>query len=130
MHISGHSLEKQGIRINSLDFSFSQDVDNRGRALSMVRASLINLTLPGVEDAELISWMAGLRTFKDGKIVFSGVVDTGKKRTIEFYDAVCVYYRESFSDQSDVVVNIALSARKIKFTGMDYEMDWDLDESS
>ncbi len=130
LHIAGHSLERQGIRINALDFSFSQEVDNYGAVTSRVRAGQINLTLPGIEDAEVISWMAGRNIYKSGKIVFSGVLDTGKKRSIEFTDAACVYYYESFSDQSDVVVKLALSARKIKFSGMDYEMDWDSEEKS
>lgn len=126
LHISGHPQEKQGIRINALDFSFSQEVDNRGMISSKVRSGLVNMTLPGVEDDQIISWMKGMRQYKNCKIVFSGVVDTGKKRTIELTDAACVYYHESFSDQSDVVVNITISARSIKIAGENFEMEWDL----
>ncbi len=130
LHITGHSLEKQGIKINSLDFSFSQEVDNRGMAVGKVRQGLIYVTLPGIEDPQIIAWMKGNRVFKNFKIVFSGVVDTGKKRTIEFTDALCVYYREAFSDQSDVVVSLTLSARNIKIATEEFDLEWDLSADS
>jgi len=124
LHIEGHSLKEKGIKILSCDFSFSQDVDNRGMVASKVRAGLINVTLPGINDSEILEWMLGHDVKKDGKITFSGVVDTGPHKSVEFEDAVLVSYHESFSDQSDIIMSLTISSRIIKVTGVKHESLW------
>jgi len=124
LHIKGHSQEEKGIKILSCDFSFSQVVDNRGMASSNVRAGLINVTIPGINDNEIINWMISRDERKNGKITFSGVVDTGPHRSIEFEDAVLVSYHESFSDESDIVISLVISSRIIKVTGVKHENIW------
>jgi hypothetical protein len=124
LHIEGHSQQEKGIKILSCDFSFSQDVDNRGMASSNVRAGLINVTIPGINDNEIIQWMLSRDDRKKGKITFSGVVDTGPHRSVEFEDAVLVSYHESFSDQSDIMISLTISPRIIKVTGVKHESLW------
>jgi hypothetical protein len=124
LHIKGHSQEGKGIKILSCDFSFSQDVDNRGMVASKVRAGLINVTIPGINDTEILEWMLGHDVRKDGKLSFSGYVDTGPHKVVEFEDAVLVSYHESFSDQSDIIVRLTISARVIKITGIMHESLW------
>lgn len=124
LHIEGHSQQEKGIKILSCDFSFSQDVDNRGMASSNVRAGLINVTIPGINDNEIIQWMLSRDDRKKGKISFSGVVDTGPHRSVEFEDAVLVSYHESFSDQSDIIISLTISPRIIKVTGVKHESLW------
>jgi hypothetical protein len=124
LHIEGHSQQEKGIKILSCDFSFSQDVDSRGMASSNVRAGLINVTIPGINDNEIINWMIGRDERKNGKITFSGIVDTGPHRSVEFEDAVLVSYHESFSDQSDIIISLTISSRIIKVTGVKHENLW------
>lgn len=52
--------DDKGIPILACDFSFSQDVDNKGKVNSKVRAGLINITIPGIDNTEIIQWMFGL----------------------------------------------------------------------
>ena len=124
LHIEGHSQQEKGIKILSCDFSFSQDVDNRGMTSSNVRAGLINVTLPGINDNEILQWMLGRDDRKNGKITFSGIVDTGPHRSVEFEDAVLVSYHESFSDQSDIIISLTISSRIIRITGVKHESFW------
>ena len=124
LHIEGHSQQEKGIKILSCDFSFSQDVDNRGMTSSNVRAGLINVTIPGINDNEIIQWMLSRDDKKNGKITFSGVVDTGPHRSVEFEDAVLINYHESFSDESDIIISLTISARIIKVTGVKHESLW------
>lgn len=124
LHIQGHSKEEKGIKVLSCNFSFSQDVDNRGMTSSKVRAGLINVTIPGISDNEILQWMLSRDDRKDGRITFSGVIDTGPHRSLEFEDAVMVSYHESFSDQSDIIISLTLSARIIKVTGVTHESLW------
>jgi hypothetical protein len=124
LHIEGHSKEEKGIKVLSCDFSFSQDVDNRGMVSSNVRAGLINVTIPGIGDNEILQWMLGRDDTKNGKITFSGVIDTGPHRSLEFEDGVLVSYHESFTDQSDIIISITISARIISVTGLRHESLW------
>jgi hypothetical protein len=91
---------------------------------SKVRAGMINVTIPGINDPEILEWMLGQYTKKKGKISFSGVVDTGPHRSLEFEDAILVSYHESFSDQSETIISLTLSARVIKVTGVKHESTW------
>ncbi len=127
LHIEGHSKEKAGVKIISCEYSFSQDVDARGMIMSKVRPGMINITIHGVEDSEIVQWMLGGNVRKKGKITYSGVIDTGPQRSIEFEDALLVDYHESFSDQSDIIANLTISARIIVISGVTHESLWLLD---
>jgi hypothetical protein len=121
LYIEGH---EKGIKILSCDFSFSQDVDPMGKVNSIVRAGLINIKIPGIEDIDLIQWMIGRDVRKDCEITFSGFVSTGPQRSIKFKDAYLVNYHESYSEASDIVINLTLSSRVIDFKNVVYESRW------
>ncbi len=114
----------KGIKVLSFDFSFSQDVDNRGMVNSDIRAGLVHISIPGIDDTGIIQWMLGRDTRKDCHISFSAIVDSGPRRTIDFLDAVLVNYHESYSDPSDIVINLTISSRKIKIRDAEYENHW------
>jgi hypothetical protein len=61
---------------------------------------------------------------KDCKICFSGFIDTGPHRTIEFKDAYLVNYHESYTESSDIVINLTISARVINIKGVSHESYW------
>lgn len=125
LHIEGHSEEKKGIKILSCDYSFSQDVDNNGKIASNIRAGIINISISGISDTEIVQWMLGRDIRKNGKISYSGVINTGPHKYLEFEDAVLVNYNESFSDQMDIVIYLSISARKIIISGVTHETQWD-----
>lgn len=126
LHIEGHSKVDAGIKIISCDYSFSQDIDARGYKTSKVRSGLINVAMQGIDDTEIVQWMLSDNIKKDGKITYSGVIDTGPQRSIEFKDALLVSYHESFSDQSDILINLTISARVIVISGVTQESLWTL----
>ena len=124
LHIEGHSKEKEGIRVLSCNFGFRQDVDARGMQTSRVKPGLIILSVKGTEDAEIVQWMFGQDTMKNGRISYSGFTESGPVRKVIFQDAVLVSYSENFSDQSDIILNLTISARKITIAGVDFENFW------
>jgi hypothetical protein len=126
LYIEGNN---KGIRILACDFSFSQDVDAQGKVNSKVRAGLINITIPGIDDTEIIQWMLGRDDKKDCKISYSGFIDTGPHRSIEFEDAYLVNYHESYSEANDIVIHLTFSSRIIKIKGVTYESNWTPPES-
>lgn len=116
--------DKTGIKVLTCDFSFSQDVDHRGMANSDVRAGLISISIPGTDNLEILQWMLGRDTRKNCKIVFSGYVDSGSHRTIEFQDAILVNYHESYSDPSDIIIHLTFSSRIVKVKDVKHESSW------
>jgi hypothetical protein len=116
--------DTKGIKILAFDFSFAQDVDNRGMVDSDIRAGLIHITIQGTAETEILQWMLGRDTRKDCTISFSGYVDTGQHRTIKLIDAVLVSYYENYSDPSDIVVNLTISSRVIDIKGVKHENIW------
>lgn len=121
LHIDG---QKTGIKVLACDFSFSQDVDAQGKVNSKVRAGLINITIPGVDDTDILQWMLNRDDKKDFKIAYSGFIDTGPHRSIEFKDAYLVNYQEVYSESKDIVINLTLSSRVIQVKGVTHESSW------
>lgn len=124
LHITGHSNESTGSEVLSCDFSFSQEIDGTGRVASNVRGGIINLTIRGVDDPEILQWSVTRNAIRSGRISFSGVIATGPTRRIEFEDAYLINYRENFTSQSDIVIYLTLSARSLSISGVDHSNLW------
>ena len=124
LHLKGHSNEEQGILVLSCDFNFTQDIDGRGMATSAIRGGIINIALRGMDDAEILQWMVGTDVMKNGYISFSGITSTGPGRKIEFEDSFLISYSESFANESDITIQIVISARKLAISGVKHENLW------
>ena len=124
LHITGHSSEEQGIPVLACDFGFDQDYNSRTGSFSNIRGGTINITIRGIDDEELFSWMVATRSLRSGKISFSGITSTGPGRRIEFEDGVLVSYHESFSNESDITISLVITVRKISLFGVEHENSW------
>jgi hypothetical protein len=124
LHIVGHSSEDQGIPVLACDFGFSQDYNGTVGTFSNITASTIDLTIRGLDDEELFSWMLTPRSLRSGRISFSGITSTGPGRRIEFEDGVLVGYHESFTNESDIIISLVISVRKLSLFGVEHENHW------
>jgi hypothetical protein len=124
LHIKGFTSEDQGLKILSYNLGFSQEVDIKGEIASGVRSGFIEVTIQATRDAELVQWMVADDKRNNGRISLSGVFFTGPRKSIVFEDAVLVNYQESFSDKTDTVISLSISARKITIEGVSFEMVW------
>jgi len=124
LHIQGHEREEDGIPLLSCEYSFKQEVDERGLPTSMVKGGLINLAFISIDDSEIMYWMINSQSDKFGKIEFSG--EEGEKvfKTIEFEDARCVYYHDSFNRDGEMLTHITISTRKIEVSGTVHVNKW------
>ena len=124
LHVEGHQNEKEGINLLTCDFSFSQDIDQKGLPTSRIRGGIIALCFVSLEDTEIIQWMISEDADKNGKITFSGDNNTKPFKTLEFKDARLVRYHESFTDQAQLVVTLSISARELSISGVKYANVW------
>lgn len=124
LHIEGHELENDGIPLLSCDYSFEQEVDERGLPKAVVKGGTINLSFISMDDAEIMWWMIAQGSDKNGRILFSGDEDKKVFKTVEFSDARCISYREAFSRDENMVCNIIISAREVTVSGVQHKNSW------
>ena len=133
LHLDQHPLSQRGIRVLSYNFGFSQEIDSNGLPGSRVRAGLINLTVYGKSDPDLVNWMLGRMMTKNGKIVFTGISDSGiplETNSLAFENGILVSYGESFNDQSDMIISLSISCQKITLSNAKWETKWDFDKGA
>ena len=67
---------------------------------------------------------------KEGKISFYGIdpqtAAQQETKTLSFEDGVLVNYYESFTDESDMTINLSISARAITLSNVKWETEWDV----
>jgi len=124
LFIAGHETEKDGIPLNTCEFSFSQEVDQRGLPVSAVRGGIIRLSYGSFDDPEILWWMISSEADKSGKILFSGIESSKAFKTLEFKDARCISYHETFSRDNEMLVELTLSTRQITISGVDHINIW------
>ena len=125
LHIEGHPREQDGIPVISCDFNFQQQIDQRGVTISRVTGGVINVGLKNENDYDLVVWMFSNDAKKKGKIVFSsGTSDNQSFQTIKFTDGALVGYQQSFSEQTEILVNLTISCREIDISGASFENVW------
>jgi len=133
LHIKGHEQERKGIKVLSCEYSFSQKVNEDGFIAGSVRAGLINITVTAINDTEIVQWMLLRDQQKSGKISFSGIDPVNaapqETKTLEFEDAILINYSEMFNDESDMIMNLSISARKITLSNSEWETTgWEIEK--
>jgi len=124
LFISGHESGNEGIPILSCSFSFNQDIDQRGLPKSEVKGGVINIAFNSIDDQEIMHWMISPKADKSGKIAFSGEENEKVFKTLEFKDARCISYRESFVRDGEMVEEITISAREVSISGVTHTNTW------
>lgn len=129
LHIEGHSSENRGIPVLACDFGISQEFEVGSGTVSNLRGGIINIKIRGVDDEELFTWVIERRSLRNGRISYSGITSTGPGRRIEFQDAYLVSYHESFTNQSDIVIDLVIAARVLSLYGVEHQNMWNVTQS-
>lgn len=124
LYINGHESGREGIPLQTCNYSFLQDIDQRGLPKSEVKGGVITLSFSSIDDQEIMHWMISSRADKNGKITFSGEETEKVFKTLEFKDARCISYHESFVRNSEMVEEIVISAREITVSGVTHTNTW------
>ena len=122
--IEGHESGNEGIPLLSCSYSFTQDIDQRGLPKTEVKGGVITLVINSIDDQEIMQWMFSAKADKSGKIAFSGEETEKVFKTLEFKDARCIAYHESFVRDSEMVEEITISAREVTISGVTHSNTW------
>jgi hypothetical protein len=128
LHLEGHSQEDQGIGLTGCSFTFSQAIDQRGMSISRVNGGVLNLTFSNLNDFDIVQWMFHQQLKKNGKIVFSsGMQENQSFQTVKFKDGLLVTYHQSFSEDSEMSLELTVSCREIEIAGATFCNIWQAD---
>jgi hypothetical protein len=107
-------------------FKFNQSIDVTGKAASKPMGGTINLTLAGNNHPGIFEWMINTRQTKSGKITFIRYDTMSKLKTLEFENALCVEYCETFDPMGEhpILLQITLSAHTIKLEDTVFKNNW------
>jgi hypothetical protein len=114
------------INVLRCGFRFNQSIDVTGKAASKPMGGTINLTLASINHPELFEWMINTLQTKSGKITFIRYDTMSKLKTLEFENALCVEYHETFDPAGEhpITLQITLSAHTIKLEEMVFKNNW------
>ena len=121
-------LKMDGEEMNVLHcgFRFTQVTDATGKPTSIPQGGSINLVVESSGSTDLFDWMISPTQTKSGTITFFRRDSNSKLKTLEFGDAHCVDYYETFDHIGDhpMQIQITLSAKEIKLNDSEFKNNW------
>lgn len=118
-----------------LSYKFNQSIDAIGQPAGEVRGGIIDISLRTLASSMRYGWMISSDMKKSGSLDFEDK-DGKVLKKLEFEDAYCVTYHETFDDtdisevngrkvQTGVLEHLTLSAKKITIDGNSHENTWE-----
>ncbi|WP_460935653.1 type VI secretion system tube protein TssD [Spirosoma humi] len=119
-------VDDQEYDIMSCNYSFGQSTDDKGRPASNVQGGNIFVQIAAHDQDDLMGWMVDPYKKTNGSITFKRIDQDSTFKEIQFEDAYCVGYSESFNstNSSAMTVSLNISARKITVGGTTHESTW------
>jgi hypothetical protein len=115
------------INVISCNYHFQQPRDSSsGHVTGKVIAGEINVVVESTKWTGLLHWLINGEE-KDGKIVFnSREQEMTRNKTLEFKNAICTSYSESFngSDALPMTTSISIFAESIQLGDVWHETEW------
>jgi hypothetical protein len=107
-------------------FRFNQTIDVTGKPSALPQGGTINLVLVSNTHAGLFDWMISPMQTRNGKITFIRYDTMSKLKTLEFENAHCVEYYETFDQSGDhpMQIQLTLSAHIIKLDDATFKNNW------
>jgi hypothetical protein len=107
-------------------FRFNQNIDVTGKAASRPMGGTINITLASINHPSLFEWMINTLQKKNGKITFIRYDTMSKLKTLEFENALCVEYHETFdpANEHPIMLQLTLSAHTLRLEDMVFKNNW------
>lgn len=120
------SIDGEEMNILQCGFRFSQTTDATGKPTAIPQAGAIHLTVESNGSTDLFDWMVSPTQTKRGVITFFRRDNMSRLKTLEFDDAHCVDYYETFDHAGDfpMQVEVQISAREIRLNDSEFVNNW------
>jgi Hemolysin coregulated protein Hcp (TssD) len=110
------------VNVLNCDFRFSQTTNPTGKVTSIPTGGYVNITVESTKTTELFDWMINPTAIKNGIITFYRRDVFSKLKTLEFTDAYCVEYHESYDHLGEhpMQISFTISAKKLKLNDSEF----------
>ncbi len=114
------------MNVLNCDFRFTQATDATGRPSSVPQGGFVALVVESNRETDIFEWMISHTSLKNGTITFYRRDSLSKLKTLDFSEAYCVDYHESFDSQGQhpMQISFTLSARKLKLNDTEFKNNW------
>ena len=114
------------INVLQCGFRFRQGTDDTGKPTTVPQGGTINLILESNGNTELFDWMISPVHIKSGKITFFRYDTMSRMKVLEFENAHCVEYYESFDHEGEypMQIQLTISAHIIRLNDSEFRNNW------
>lgn len=118
--------DEEEINVLHCGFRFTQTTDATGKPSSVPLGGTITMVLESNGETGLFTWMISPSQMKNGRITFYRRDTMSKLKSLEFKDAHCVDYYETFhhSGKEPMQIELTISARQIKLNDTEFVNYW------
>jgi hypothetical protein len=119
-------VDGKSFDVVSCSYSFTQNIDERGRPASDVRKGHIKVTVVASDDDKVLGWMIDPYKKTNGSITLEKIDQASTLKEIKFEDGYCVSYEEDFDavNAQAMTDTFEISARKITVGSATHEDKW------
>jgi hypothetical protein len=124
--ISKIKLDGEELNVLHCGFRFSQTTDVTGKPTAIPQGGTINLLVESTGTTNLFDWMIGPTQTKSGTITFFRRDTMSKLKTLDFVDAYCVDYYETFDHKGShpMQIQLTISAKELKLNDSEFKNNW------
>lgn len=119
-------LDGEEMNVLHCGFRFTQITDATGKPTAIPKGGMIDLLLESTGSTDLFDWMISPTQTKNGVITFYRRDTKSKLKTLEFTDAHCVDYYETFDHigENPMRIQLTVSARELKLNDSEFKNNW------
>lgn len=120
------NIDGEEMNVLHCGFRFTQGTDATGKPVAIPRGGTIQLTVESNAGTDLFDWMVSPTQTKSGHITFFRRDNMSKLKTLEFSDAHCIDYYETFDHVGDnpMQIQLAISAHEVKLNDSEFKNNW------
>ena len=124
--IAKMKLDGEEMNVLHCGFRFTQATDTTGRPSAIPQGGAINLVVESNSSNDILDWMISPTQTKSGTITFFRRDTMSKLKTLEFTDAHCVDYYETFDHlgENPMQIQLTISAHVIKSNDSEFKNNW------
>ncbi len=122
-------LDSEEMNVLHCGYRFMQVTDRTGLPTGTPTGGKIDLLVESTGTTDLFEWMVNPTQVKSGVITFFRIDMFSKLKTLEFKDAFCVDFYETFDHTGErpMQVHLTLSAHGLKLNDIEFYNDWPTD---
>jgi hypothetical protein len=120
------NIDGEEMNVLHCGFRFTQGTDATGKPTSIPLGGTVNLTVESNGSTNLFDWMISPIQTKNGTVTFYRRDTMSKLKTLEFGEAHCVDYYETFDHEGDkpMQIQLVLSAHELKLNDSEFKNNW------